>query len=103
MRCAYLAHLMALLHRLSILSGREWDLPVLLSRPANTMGSMLPSSSGRATYAMDRALFSTTDSADAMQSDSACGCYLPKQDGLDAEVQHGHDLSQAAGGAPTDC
>ena len=49
-RKAYLAHLMALLQRLSMRSGREWLLPVLLSRPANTMGSMPPSSSGSATY-----------------------------------------------------
>ena len=49
-RSAYLAHLMALLHRPSIRSGREWLLPVLLSLPAKTMGSMPPSSSGSATY-----------------------------------------------------
>lgn len=47
---AYLAHLMARLQRPSMRSGREWLLPVLLSLPANTIGSMPPSSSGRATY-----------------------------------------------------
>lgn len=38
------------LHSDSMRSGREWLLPVLESRPANTMGSMPPSSSGRATW-----------------------------------------------------
>ena len=38
------------LHSDSMRSGREWLLPVLESRPANTIGSMPPSSSGRATW-----------------------------------------------------
>ena len=46
----HLAQLMARAQRESILSGSEWLLPLLESRPANTMGSRPPSSSGRATY-----------------------------------------------------
>ncbi len=45
----YLAQLMDLFARDSIRSGREWLLPVFESRPAKTMGSRAPSSSGRAT------------------------------------------------------
>ena len=45
----HLAQLMARLASESMRSGREWLLPVLESRPANTMGSRAPSSSGRAT------------------------------------------------------
>lgn len=44
------AQLMARLHSEVMRSGSECDLPVLESRPANTMGSMAPSSSGRATW-----------------------------------------------------
>ena len=78
-RVPHLAHLMALLHRLSILSGREWDLPVLLSRPANTIGSMLPSSSGRATCTWGRVLLSTTVYAEATKCDRAHEHYLPSR------------------------
>ena len=45
-----MAQLMARLQRESMRSGSEWLLPVLESRPANTIGSRPPSSSGRATY-----------------------------------------------------
>ena len=47
----HLAQLMARAQRESILSGSEWLLPVLESRPAKTMGSRPPSSSGSATWA----------------------------------------------------
>ncbi len=47
----HLAQLMARAQRESILSGSEWLLPLLESRPANTMGSRPPSSSGSATCA----------------------------------------------------
>ena len=47
----YIAQLMARAQRESILSGSEWLLPLLESRPANTMGSRPPSSSGSATWA----------------------------------------------------
>jgi len=44
-----LAHLMARVHSAAMRSGRLCDLPVALSRPAKTRGSMAPSSSGSAT------------------------------------------------------
>ena len=44
------AQLTARLQSKVMRSGSECDLPVLLSRPANTMGSIAPSSSGRATW-----------------------------------------------------
>ena len=48
-RCTHLAQLMARSHSRSMRSGREWLLPVALSRPAKMMGSRAPSISGRAT------------------------------------------------------
>ena len=43
------AHLIARVTRDSTRSGSACDLPVVGSRPANTMGSIAPSSSGSAT------------------------------------------------------
>ena len=61
------AQLMARLHSVSMRSGSEWLLPVLESRPANTMGSSAPSSSGSATcHARARASGAATLPATAL-------------------------------------
>ena len=71
-----MAQLMARLQRESIRSGSEWLLPVLESRPANTMGSRPPSNSGRATYTQPTMLMPRQSQSNSTQTRRTYPGYL---------------------------